>query len=436
MRFSDIRFAYHWRIVTASFLVNALATGVYFLGITVFFLPISRDFGVSRAAASMPFTLARIVSAINSPLTGFAIDRLGPAKVMLIGGALAGLGFVLLKWSPGYAFFVVVFVLLLTTGIQSGFDAPATAVVSNWFVRKRGMAFAISSSGFAFGGAAFTPLVAVAVHLMGWRDAALLLGCIVWAVIVPVALVIRKKPPLEVARSSPTPAQPAASVAVAEPATDSETDYNLKQALRTRVFWLLSFSYGIRGAVWAGLSVHLVAMMVWKGVDEREAGLLLGVYPLLWIPSTLVMGWMADRWPKQRIAGIAVVIGAFGLLLMVMWGQVSMWGFVLIFFLLSPNEGTWPIAWALITEHFGRKNFGSLRGSVLAFLSVMGVGVPMYAGWVFDSTGSYNMLLMPAVILLLISGYLTWIMPMPRSRAAPRAPVIPGGVVPAPGTGD
>ena len=86
---------YGWWIVAISFVVHSLSTGLYWLGFSVFFLPISRDLDLSRTAASLPFTLRGIVGILQSPFVGLLVDRFGPAKVLFFSAAVGGLGFLL-----------------------------------------------------------------------------------------------------------------------------------------------------------------------------------------------------------------------------------------------------------------------------------------------------------------------------------------------------
>ncbi|MDP6108385.1 MAG: hypothetical protein QGI33_08125, partial [Candidatus Brocadiia bacterium] len=91
---------YHgWWVVAIAFAINALVMGVYYMGFSVFFLPFGRDLKVNRTAASLPFSLARAIGVVTSPLAGLAADRFGPAKILLLGGLVAGLGYVLVSRS-------------------------------------------------------------------------------------------------------------------------------------------------------------------------------------------------------------------------------------------------------------------------------------------------------------------------------------------------
>src|SRR5262249_55601359 len=95
-----------WRVVGASVVVNAGSDGACFYGFSVFFLPISRDLGLSRAATSFPFAIKGLIMATLGPGIGVWIDRAGPPQVLRLSAVVAGLGYVLLGWIHGYGMFL------------------------------------------------------------------------------------------------------------------------------------------------------------------------------------------------------------------------------------------------------------------------------------------------------------------------------------------
>ena len=411
---------YGWWIVAIAFVVNAIGTGTYWLGFSVFFLPIQRDLEISRAAASIPFSLSRIVSAITNPFLGIYLDRIGPTRMLLAAALLVGLGFVLIGLSVNYLMFLLVFVFILTPGMQGGLDTPTTATVSRWFVKKRAAALSLGSVGYALGGVVLTPLLALSVVHFGWRPTAIVTGIAIALVVAPLSRAIRGSPEEKGLQPDGAPVTPltpqGAHVRGYIPA--SSDDLSLKEALRTPTFWCLATSYGIRGMVWNGIMIHIVGIMVWKGMEESTAAPLLGVFPLMWIPATLTMGWLASKWPKQKIAAVAGLVNAVGLLLFLSFDSITLWHVLLIFALFAPSEGSWALAWAMLADQFGRRSFGAVRGSMQAVFSVMGIGAPFYSGWVYDRTESYAWALIPAAVGLGIAGVLNWFMPQARKPQA------------------
>jgi MFS family permease len=415
------RVYYGWWVVAISFAANAVACGVNFLGFAVFFLPITRDLQISRAAASLPFSVSRGVSVFSSPVVGMASDRLGPARIMFAGALLAGLGFVLLSLSDSYVMFLLVYVFMVSLGSQVSSEVPGAVAVSRWFRRRRGIALAMASTGFAAGGAAIVPLLAVAVRGFGWRDTAFAVGILVWAV-VPVMTIFLRGSPREEDRgaddsgSDSTPPRTTRDGDTAMSASSELPDFTYGMALKSATYWSLAISYGFRGMVWSAISMHLVAIMVWKSLGESTAGLLLGAYPIMWIPATLATGWLADRWPKHRIAAIGAMSGALGLALLVALDRAAAWQMLVVFALLAPNEGSWSLAWAMVADQFGRRNFGLIMGGLLSTLSFLAIGAPIYSGWVFDQTQSYFWVVLPCSGVLACAGLINWTMPQAVQR--------------------
>ena len=134
------RLFYGWWIVIIGCVLDAVKGGTYNTGLTLYFLPVLNELNLSRAATSLPFSLAKLESALGGPLAGYLIDRFDLRVVMMLGTLMAGLGFVLLGFTHSYWLFVLVFVGPVTTGFQLGFNQATLAVVNHWFRRKIGRA--------------------------------------------------------------------------------------------------------------------------------------------------------------------------------------------------------------------------------------------------------------------------------------------------------
>src|SRR5919106_2732709 len=184
---------YGWWIVIIGCILDAVKGGTFNSGFSLYFLPVLTELNLSRAATSLPFSLAKLESALEGPLIGYLIDRVDLRVMLVLGTTLAGLGFVLLSFTHSYLFFLLVFMGLLTLGFQAGFNHATMAAVNHWFLRKRGLAMSIVQTGQAIGGVVIFPLVALAVLKLGWRQAAFLSGIGVLA-LVPLTLLVRRSP--------------------------------------------------------------------------------------------------------------------------------------------------------------------------------------------------------------------------------------------------
>ena len=122
------RVFYGWWIVAAGGILNALAGGTYHSGLSVYFLPVTRDFGLNRAATSLAYGLARLEGGIVGPVTGYLVDRLGPRTMITVGGLIASLGFFLLALTPNFTTFLLVYVGVLALGVHVGFNNGIMAI--------------------------------------------------------------------------------------------------------------------------------------------------------------------------------------------------------------------------------------------------------------------------------------------------------------------
>ena len=134
-------FFYGWWIAIAGSLGMSISSGINYHGFGNFVIPLSREFGWNRTIISAVVSLARLQSGLLGPLEGWAVDRLGPRRLALVGIPLMGLGYILFSKINSLLAFFVVFTLLISLGSSLGFGTPMSAAVANWFKRKRGLAF-------------------------------------------------------------------------------------------------------------------------------------------------------------------------------------------------------------------------------------------------------------------------------------------------------
>ncbi len=417
---------YGWWIVAVGCVFNALAGGTYWTGFSVYFLPVTRDLGLSRATTSLAYGLARLEGGIEGPLAGYLVDRLGPRTMVAIGGLLAGLGFMLLSQINSFATFLLVYIGVLAMGMNAGFNHGVMAAVNNWFLRRKGLAMSVTSMGGSIGGALITPAVAFIVLGIGWRYSAFISGVVMLAVVIPLSVVIRRSPESMglLPDGDPEPAVPGTDPVATKPLQPGRhyttEDFAVKEALRTPAYWLLAASMGMRIAAHTGVFVHLVPLMVWKGRTEAEGAFVVAFVSLASIPLRVLIGWVGDKWAKQKMVGITMILGAISLTLLLLSGG-ALWQLLIFGALFAFAEGASGASWSLIGDFFGRKSFATLRGGVTTVHSLMSMGMPVFAGWVYDASSSYRWAILPMIGVYLIAAVMFWSLPKPKplGRAAP-----------------
>lgn len=418
---------YGWWIVIIGCIQDAVKGGTYNTGFTLYFLPVLTELQLSRAAMSLPFSLAKLESALQGPIVGYLIDRFDLRVIMVIGTALAGLGFVLLAFTHSYLTFLLVFMGLLSLGFQTGFNQATMSAVNYWFYRKRGLAMAIVQTGQAIGGVVFFPLVALAVLKLGWRTAALMSGAVVLSLL-PLILLIRRTPEsmgLLPDGERRTPPRRASTADDLQHFSIDTGDFTSQEALRTPAFWLLAAFHGLRNIPYNGISVHLVPLLVWKGLDQTGAAFIVGLIAFSTILIRPLTGWLGDWWSKQKIGALGVIVGALGLVVLAC-SDGAFWHMAIFAVLFAFGDAINSVTWALVGDFFGRKQFATIRGWVGMLQSLVSMPAAVLTGWSYDRTQSYIYVLIPFIVIYILAAVVL----MRASR--PRRPK-PVALTPNPG---
>jgi MFS family permease len=397
-RLSDLY--YGWRMIAVGATLRILGGGLYFYGFSVFFLPLSQDLQLSRAATSLVFSLARAQGAFEGPIAGYFMDRHGPRPLMIIALMMTGVGHMLLSGVSSYVMLIIVYMGVVSLSFHAGFmDAPML-IANTWFIRKRTMAMALISGSIGIGGFIFTPLLSAAVHAYGWRQAAFGCGVAFLAIGMPLALLVRRSPESMGLLPDGDPAINMRAHA-SRGETHEEVNFTLAQALRTSSFWFITSATAIRVIVLSAINVHYVALMVWKGVSEQRAAVFLAAQAFMSVPSHLLFGWIGDRLNKPKLMATCMLFATISML--VLARVHAEWAILIFIALFSVVESTFPVNWSTVGEYFGRKNFAKIRGS-MSFVSTWGSVIgPVIAGAIYDQTRSYEIMIWVSAALLLVA---------------------------------
>lgn len=411
---------YGWRMIAAGCVMRMLGGGFHLYGFTIFFLPITNELGLSRAATSLVFSLARAEGAIEGPLAGYMIDRYGPRPMMLAGILLSGLGYMLLATVHSYAAFLIVYLGVISLSFSAGFMHSPMVLANSWFIRRRAMAMTLISSAIGIGGTLITPILAFAVSQWGWRYGAFIAGVGLIVAGVPVALYVKRSPEsmgLVPDGVTPTSEQKLKASNNGEATSEREHDheFTLKQALKTAAFWKLILATTTRVGVYNSITVHFVPIMVWRGASEAKAAAMLATMALMSLPSHLLVGWIADRVNKPGLMASCMLLGAVAVAILAYGdGEWALWVFTLLFTFV---EALFPVSWATVGDYFGRKHFATIRGS-MSFFYLWGPALgPVITGFVYDRHQSYAPLMNAYIAVALVAGLLYASLRQPKPAA-------------------
>ena len=386
------RISYGWRMVGLVSAIRIIGGGLHQFGFTVFFLPISQDLGLSRAATSLAFSLSRAEGAIEAPLVGYLIDRYGPRPILVTAVFLAGIGYILLSWVNSYASFMIVYLGVICLAFVAGFIHSPMVVANSWFIRQRARAMTVVGAAVPVGGALITPLLAIGVTSMGWRWAAFASGCIFLLVCLPLSFQLKGSPEsMGLLPDGDVPPAPGAMSAAEITNKNANADLTSREAMKTWVFWVLVVSMTARVTCYSAATVHFVPLMVWKGLSEGAAAALLGAFAFANLVAHFVLGWIADRVNKPKLLVVCHFLPALSVApLLSDSGHWQLWFFTIVFILL---DASFPIVWATVGDFFGRRHFATVRGSMSFFYMWGSFAGPVLAGAIYDRTQSYMIVL-------------------------------------------
>lgn len=388
---------YGWWIVIASFFMFLISGGIAFYGFTTFFNPIAEEFGWSAAQISFAFSLRSIEFGIMAPLVGFLMDKVGVRKIIIFGMAVSGLGFLLMSRTNSLLFFYGAF-LLLSIGTSCGLGMGQYVAVANWFSKKRTWVMGIMSAGYAFSGVV-GPVLVWLIEQYGWRSTMVIAGVVMLVVGIPLGFVIRHRPepygylpdgetqdasPQSESTSGKLPATGALTTDLPE-----HTGLSPRQAIMTRVFWILIIFVSLTGFAQSAINVHEMPYLTSVGISRETAGwTILGITGLSLI-GRLGFGWMGDRHDKRYLLAIGAALQFFGVLIFA-WIS-SPWMLIPFLLLYGPGYGSqipiWP---AIRADYFGLKHYAAIGGLQALGWTISGIIAPVLAGWVFDTWGTYR----------------------------------------------
>ena len=407
---------YGWRIVALGGVINAVAGGVYLYGFGIFFLPISRDLGLTRAETSLVFSLSRAEGAIEGPIAGWLVDRFGPKPVLIVGAILTGLGYIVLSQANSFLSFLLIYLVFISLSFNAGFAHSTLAAVNNWFVRRRGFAMSVVASAFSVGGAVVSPILAVVVATYGWRTGAVVSGLLLIVLVVPAAMGLRRSPESmgllpDGDTEPPTPEQAEA---------DAGRDFTVREGVRTKAYWILSVATTLRLSVVNVVTIQFVPFMVWKGLDEVTGAFMLATMSALSIPFRIGIGWLGDRMSKAVLLAIGLWAGSASFVLLLT--ADSLWQIWLFVALFAVVEGVNPLNWALIGDYYGRRSFATLRGTMGLVYTWGTAAGPVLAGWSYDQTESYTVVLWAMTISYFVGALIFLTLRPPALPARERPP--------------
>ncbi|MGA9722800.1 MAG: MFS transporter [Candidatus Binatus sp.] len=365
-----------WAIVGALFATLFLIWGPVNAG-GVFFLPVVKHFGWSRGFFSLLVGTAPLAAGLSSPAVGWLMDRIEVSKVMIAGASVVALGFVALSRANSAAQFLIIFIFL-GIGITASTIIPTALVITNWFQANRGLALGLAFAGIPLGGTGTTIIANYVVLHYGFRAGYFAMAVPIIFVVIPLlAAFVRTRPDAKAGDS----VRAAGGNLVAVPGLE------LREALRSRSFWMIAIAEVLFATANVGIRVHLIPYLTGIGYAPTIAA---GLFASMFVFSAIgsfAIGSSADRRGGRVMLTAVFVAGAAGIALLLGAAHfAAVAAFILVFGLVRETH-LLPL---VINESLGVRRLGSILGLQALFTTFGFAAGPAIAGRIFDVTGSYS----------------------------------------------
>ena len=372
-----------------------MVTQMMYLGLFftfgVLFPEFEKEFGWSRAQISGASSTMFIVMGVLGIAMGRVNDQIGPRILLTASTVVFALGFILMSRMTALWHLYLFYGLLCGLGVAAH-DVVVLSTVARWFTRGRGLMSGLVKTGAGIGQLIVPLFAAFFILRHGWRDATMVVGLVALIVMVIAAQVVRRDPKSLGLRPWGDDQKEVANDVTQEAGLD------LKQAVRTRQFWLISMAKLADWYCLFTIIIHVVPHGIDQGLEPATAAIVLSVIGGCSILGRLILGAGFDYLGTKRSLLIAFAL----LFLSVVFLQLlsdPRWLFVFAFVYGIGHGGFFAIASPSVAEYFGTRSHGVIFGIVMFTGSIGGTLGPWLSGWLYDSTGTYD------IAFLLVSGF-------------------------------
>ena len=401
-----------WLPVVGGVMMN-MALGMFY-GMSVFMLPLEREFGWTRAQTSWVTTIGLALIAVWYVIAGFIQDRRGPRPVAVIGGLLFSLGFFLASFTESLTTFYLTAGVIAGTGSGFGYVVP-TSVGSKWFPDKRGLVIGLMVGGYGAGSGVFGPIALSLIERGGWRSTFQILSVVFLAMTMIGAFLLRNPPP----GSVPPGWDPSKSRAAAR----GGADVHASEMVRTQTFWTLWAAYCLGTTAGTMVISQLVPFARYAGHSAAVAAFALTVGAIGSASGRVLSGWLSDYVGRLNTLRVMLLVSATAMpLLFLFRGNIVL--FYLLLGVVYYCYGTQLSVYASTSADFyGTKYVGFNYGLLLLAWGVAAILGPFLGGRVYVATGEYRVAFFVAAGMSIAALATLFLAKNPHARAVAAARV-------------
>jgi MFS family permease len=386
-----------------------VGAGMGFYAFPVLFVELDKNFGWGMMNINLGLSISMVFGGLASPFVGQLIPRLGVKKIIIGGTLMMSASFLFFSMMQAlWQYYLAC--LVLAIGWTCTESLPTTHSVSDWFEKKRGKAIGIMMVGVGLGGWSIAPLTRRLIDVLDWKTTFVIYAIAISAILIPVAAIFKRRPAelgvlpdgelaVNVTDSNHTNAEESSAIV---------SGWTLKDALRLRVFWIISTIYILVTFGQTALLLNQVRHFVSIGISSKDAAAALGYCAMLGMAGKLFFGAMADRYSTRYAMALCFGLQAVGTVILIYTGALgSVWWFVIVWgFAMGGVIALQPL---IVAECFGMKSFGVILGMTFVATTIGSASGPPFAGLVFDRYDSYVLAFVVFIVTYAISALMSFL---------------------------
>ena len=387
------QFYYGYWLILGAFIAQFISAGMQNYVVGPFMVPMTVEFGWSRAEYTLPRTIGGVIMAITGFLIGAHVDRRGPKGIMLIGTLILALALFSLSKVSQLWHWVLVNGVILTVGSALIGNLVVNVTLIKWFVDFRGRAVAFAAMGVSFAGVLLTPFTTWAIDTYDWRFAWQLLALVTLVLVIPAALSMRRAPEDYSLRPDGRSDEDFELGLTQHAIDDFDHSVTRREALRSSTFYWLVIVFSLFPVTIQVMLLQTIPMMTDVGYDRTTAALMITVASVPALLSKPVWGWLIDglQRPKPLAALSACIAGCSLFIIIFSVNAGFLGGLIGGFFLLGLGWGGMiPLQEVIWASFFGRRYLGAVRGAAMPFMLVLGAMAPISTSYYYDVVGNYD----------------------------------------------
>jgi MFS family permease len=391
-------FFHGWTVLAIASLAMFTSGPGQTYAVSIFVDPLIRETGWTRTDIAALYAAGSLTAACAMIFVGRLFDRWGARILIALIVILFGLAALWMSSIHSPFELYLGFAAIRTLG-QGSLTMIPTSLIAVWFIRLRGRATAIAFLGTSLSQAMFPPVIHFLIAEFGWRGAWVALAVIIWSLLlIPTIAFVRRSPESVGLHPDGDDSSAELGDGVQDARNEQETDWTLREAMKTRALWLLLLAGSSQALIGTALVFHQVSIFSGKGLDASVAASVFTVMAPCAIVASLIAGFLSDKVPNRFVLAAGQVLMLAGMLLIFVISSVwhaFLYGAVMGFaqgVIMTTNAVIWP-------NYFGRRHIGSIRGAATTSMVAFAAVGPLPFAYVFDVMGSYTTVILLFLLL-------------------------------------